>query len=353
MADENPAREPALEIQFHPAGIRRGVGYLFLTRRHLRLVAVLGGAILCLVVFGLVVTPSAVANRFRLARYRQLVEERSHQGRRLEQLTSELEQLASRGEELHLQTGRILLTYGLNSEDSIGQGGFPFSTAEPIVTIYSDSVQHGQGMRAQVSERVAVLGTFLDELETFESAHDEQVRVTPSVCPLPEREFVLTSPFGRRRSPFTKQIDSHPGLDLAATQGTEIRSPADAVVVFAGRYPSRQSVSWWRYGNLVALAHGERFITLFGHCDEILVKSGQQVGQGEVIATVGNSGWSTSPHLHYEVRRKNDEDGRFMPVDPRIYILDHRWRNEEQMLIRARQAPDLSNFEPLPRLIAR
>jgi len=352
MADEIPDREPVLEIQFHPAGIRRGVGYLFLTRRHSRFLTVLGGALLLLILFGLVVTPSVVANRFRLARYRQLAEERSQQGRRLEQLTSELEELASWGEELHLKTGRILLTYGLDNEDSIGQGGFPYSTPDPIATIYADAVQHGQGMKAQVSEQVAVLGTFLAELETFETAHNEQVRVTPSVCPLPEREFVLTSPFGRRRSPFTKQIDNHPGLDLAATTGTQIQAPADAVVVFAGRYPSRQSVSWWRYGNLVALAHGERFITLFGHCDEILVKSGQEVAQGEVIASVGNSGWSTSPHLHYEVRRKQ-ADGRFQPVDPRIYILDHRWRNEEQLLIRARQAPDLSDFEPLPRLIAR
>lgn len=352
MADENPDREPVLEIQFHPAGIRRGVGYLFLSRRHVRLLTVVGGALLILVVFGLLVTPSVIANRFRLARYRQLAEERILQGQRLDQLTSELEALAARGEELHLKTGRVLLTYGLDNEESIGQGGFPYPAPEPIATIYSDTVAHGQSTQARVGEQVAVLGTFLAELETFEAAHSEQVRVTPSVCPLPEEEFVLTSPFGRRRSPFTKQIDNHPGLDLAATTGTEIRAPADAVVVFAGRYPSRQSVSWWRYGNLVALAHGERFITLFGHCDEILVKSGQEVAQGEIIASVGNSGWSTSPHLHYEVRRK-EEDGRFIPVDPRIYILDHQWRDEEQLLVRARQAPDLSDFEPLPRLIAR
>ena len=139
---------------------------------------------------------------------------------------------------------------------------------------------------------------------------------------------------------------------MAAPSGTPITAPADGVVVFAGRYPLRQSVSWWRYGNMVALRNGDRFITLFGHCDEINVRSGQKVKQGDIIATVGNTGWSTSPHLHYEIRRRS-EDGDYEPVDPRIYILDHQWRDEEQLLVRARMAPDARNFEPLPRIIGR
>jgi murein DD-endopeptidase MepM/ murein hydrolase activator NlpD len=99
------------------------------------------------------------------------------------------------------------------------------------------------------------------------------------------------------------------------------------------------------------LRHGDRFVTLYGHLDEIRVRRGQRVKQGDVLGAVGNTGWSTSPHLHYEVRRK--EDGEFRPVDPRIYILDHQWRDEERLLVRARSAPDLNDFEPLPRLLTR
>ncbi len=197
-----------------------------------------------------------------------------------------------------------------------------------------------------------MLGSFIDEIHGFETAHADQVRTTPSLSPLRRDEFVLTSPFGTRRSPFTKQVDFHPGIDLAAATGTPIHAPADGSVVYAGRYPVRQSVSWWRYGNLIALRHGDRFITLFGHCDSIGVRVGQKVRQGEVIGTVGNTGWSTSPHLHYEVRKLR-QDGEFEPVDPRVYILDHRWRDEEQLLVRGRRAPDLRDFEPLPRVIGR
>ena len=123
-------------------------------------------------------------------------------------------------------------------------------------------------------------------------------------------------------------------------------------MVFAGRYPLRKSVGWWRYGNLVVLSHDDEFRTLYGHCDEVLVKAGQRVEQGEKIATVGNTGWSTSPHLHYEVRRRNAARD-FAPVDPRIYILDRRWRDEERLLVRARSAPGQSNYEPLPTLFTR
>ena len=216
-------------------------------------------------------------------------------------------------------------------------------------SIYSPAVRRARVTEVRLAQEVEVVGTFLDEVRAFETANSDRARVTPSRSPLRE-EFVLTSPFGERRSPFTQQIDFHSGLDLAASVGTPIYAPADGVVVFAGRYPLRQSVSWWRYGELVAMRHGDEFVTLFGHCDEVKVESGDSVRQGDLIATVGNTGWSTSPHLHYEVRLR-DEEGDFVPIDPRVYILDHEWDDQERLLVRGRWAPDLAEFEPLPRLI--
>ncbi|MDH3404759.1 MAG: M23 family metallopeptidase [Acidobacteriota bacterium] len=352
----NSARKPAegtvLEIQIHPSDIRRRVWYFFLTRRQIRWAAAVAAAVVLFLGLNAVLAPQVVGNLLSRSRYESLVAERARHGERLQDLTAQMAALDGASEELHLKMNRIYTTYGLrNDETSAGQG-YPIAPRSVPESIYAGAIRRGSTLEAKISEQLRVLGSFIDEIQSFESAHGDQVLTTPSVSPLNRDEFVLTSPFGNRRSPFTKERDFHPGLDLAASTGTEIHAPAAGVVVFAGRYPLRQSVSWWRYGNLVALRNGERFITLFGHCEEVLVKSGQRVAQGDVIATVGNTGWSTNPHLHYEVRVLG-EDGEFTPVDPRIYILDHRWRDEEQLLVRARMAPDLRDYEPLPRLIGR
>ena len=341
-----------LEIQVHPSEIRWGVRYFFFSRRGVVLWVTAIVLLFAFVVTNMFIAPKVfryVANR---REYVALVGERVRQGERLHQLTEELKTIEERTEELHLIMSRVFLTYGLESDQSIGQGGYPFEAPQVSESIYSAVIHQARTVEAGIDEQLAVLGTFIGEIQSFEEAHSDQVTTTPSLCPLNSGDFVLTSPFGTRRSPFTKNLDEHPGIDLAATTGTPIRAPADGVVVFAGRYPIKQSVSWWRYGNLVAVRNGDRFITLCGHCSEIQVRTGQKVKQGDVMATVGNSGWSTNPHLHYEVRRKNEE-GRFVPVDPRVYILDHRWRDEEQLLVRGRRAPDLKDFEPLPRLIGR
>lgn len=101
----------------------------------------------------------------------------------------------------------------------------------------------------------------------------------------------LTSRFGirgRRR---------HDGIDIAAAAGTPIRAAAAGRVLFAGN----QSTG---YGNLVILHHAQDMITVYAHCRQLLVVEGQRVQQGQTIATVGSTGRSTGPHLHFEIRKR-------------------------------------------------
>ncbi len=343
---------PYYEFQYHTSDIRKGVRYLFLTRRQGRWLLAAAAVWLLFVANGLRMAPEVIGNYFAAREYERLLEERTRTGEDLQRTVQRLAELEEAAGQLRLEMSKIYLAYGFSEEAALGKGGYPHEPAKVPNSIYAGDIRDGNGLMARVSEQLGVLDAFLTEVQSFEEAHQDQVRTTPSVTPVESDEFVLTSPFGTRISPFTKEVDFHAGIDLAAAIGAEIRAPADGVVAFAGRYDLKRSVGWWRYGNLVALRNGDRFITLFGHCDEVLVKTGQQVKQGDVIATVGDSGWSTSPHLHYEVRRL-EADGEFKPVDPRIYILDHRWTDEEQFLVRARQAPAANSYEPLPRIIRR
>ncbi|REJ84154.1 MAG: M23 family peptidase [Acidobacteria bacterium] len=340
-----------LEIQIHPADIQKGVRYLFLTRRQLVFAGLALGLYLLFLAHAAWRTPAMIGSLLSVREYRALEETRQQLGRSLEGVNERLVALREFNDSLRLKMRKVYLAYGLEDQESIGQGGYPFEPRAVPSSVFSARLAETAGLEAELREQTRVLATFLDEIQTFEADHRDQVSSTPSLSPLQGDNFVLTSPYGTRTNPFTKESDFHAGIDLAAPTGTPVYAPADGRVNFASRYSVRQSVAWWRYGNLVSIQHGDRFITLFGHLDSIAVKAGQEVRQGQLIGTVGNTGWSTNPHLHYEVRRLQGEDDDYRPVDPRIYILDHRWRDEERLLVRARSAPDVSNYQPLPRRI--
>jgi len=126
---------------------------------------------------------------------------------------------------------------------------------------------------------------------------------TPSVWPV--RGWV-TSPFGNRISPFSGILKFHEGIDIAAQTGTPIIAPADGVVIKAGFSTG--------YGNMVEISHGYGIKTEFGHNSRLNVKAGQRVKRGEIISYVGDTGSSTGPHLHYEVRVNG------LPVNPVRYM---------------------------------
>jgi len=115
----------------------------------------------------------------------------------------------------------------------------------------------------------------------------------------------ITSRYGMRVHPIFRVRRMHYGIDFSAPHGTPILA-ADSGVVVEARYIRG-------YGNTVIIDHGGGVATLYAHCSAILVSEGQQVQRGQVIARVGSTGYSTGPHLHFEVRINGD------PVDPAAY----------------------------------
>lgn len=348
-AADSPAAAPqeswSLEVQVHPSDIRKRVRYLFLSRAQITAWSLLALLYLGGLAVAAAVAPGIVGGILNRQEYQELEAERSRQGRRLQELMGDLDQLERRTEELDVRIQKVFLAYRLAAPPARRTRDEP--VAEPAArSIYARIIQHGESVQNRTGGRLDRIGESLRQVSAFEIAHMEEVRTTPSICPL-RGEFVLVSPFGNRRSPFTREMEHHAGVDLAAAVETPVHAAADGVVAFAGEYPLGRSAAWWRQGNLVMLEHGAGFVTVYGHNNRLHVRRGQKVKRGDLLATVGKTGWSRNPHLHYEVRRKG-ADGVYRPVDPLIYILDRRWPNEERLLARASSARPLRDFEPLP-----
>lgn len=116
----------------------------------------------------------------------------------------------------------------------------------------------------------------------------------------------VTSGYGYRPSPFTGDLQMHEGIDIAGRMGTAVTVPSAGVVLFAGFQGSM--------GRTVVIDHGYGYVTRYGHLDQISVKVGDRLKRGQKIGTLGNSGRSTGPHLHYEVRLGG------VPIDPAPFL---------------------------------
>ena len=144
--------------------------------------------------------------------------------------------------------------------------------------------------------------------EVAQMAKEQEIRMEniPAIQPVMNKDLKrVASGYGMRIDPVYHVRKFHQGMDFTAPTGTEVFATGNAKVEFAG----------WKqgYGNTVILDHGYGYKTLYAHLYKILVRKGQKVRRSDIIALVGNTGKSTGPHLHYEVRLNNK------PVDPRNY----------------------------------
>jgi hypothetical protein len=114
----------------------------------------------------------------------------------------------------------------------------------------------------------------------------------------------ISSDYGARIGPFTGLHENHDGLDIPAQLGSPILAAGKGTVIYAAYAPG--------YGNLVEIDHGQGVITRYGHADRLLVKAGEMIEQSQEIATVGSTGKSTGPHLHFEVSKGG------ISIDPKL-----------------------------------
>ena len=218
--------------------------------------------------------------------------------RQLEENNAKVYELLAAFEDLEKSQTKIRSALGLgrvtNSDlIQVDQNDTPDIIPE-VMPVYRSDNGDAKNRDVEVQDKLG----FLQQEKS--GIHDYLAHV-PTYLPV---EGVLTSDFGDVRS-----IDRlvHRGIDIAAPRGSFIRSAADGLVVFSG----------WTYnlGELIIIYHGGGYFTYYGHNQNILVKRNMFVKKGESIATLGNTGESSAPHLHFEIWR----DG--VPLDPKDYIL--------------------------------
>jgi murein DD-endopeptidase MepM/ murein hydrolase activator NlpD len=196
------------------------------------------------------------------------------------------------------------------ADHDINAGGIDFASVKNTI-IDSDLRSDAENfalllnMITDMNNDADRLSRRLESLASILKTRKDLMNNIPSMMPIEGR---VASEFGMRLSPFEGKRHSHAGIDIAATVGTKIRAPADGQVTFAGKFET--------LGNSLVINHGNGVLTRYGHTSKLLVRDGQKIKRGQVIALVGNTGRSTGPHLHYEVWVQN------IAVNPRDFFFD-------------------------------
>jgi len=194
------------------------------------------------------------------------------------------------------------------SENLFGVGG----TSPEDMDIRMSAREKHNGLVREMHEQVKSLEFasnqqrygFTDLLDGLKTKRN-LLASTPSVIPT---SGWISSRFGRRKSPFTGLTELHRGLDIAGREGTPVMATANGIVSFSGKKGL--------LGQVVVIDHGHGISTRYGHCGKLLKKPGEKVERGDVIAHMGNTGRSTGPHLHYEVRLNG------VQINPEKYIFN-------------------------------
>jgi murein DD-endopeptidase MepM/ murein hydrolase activator NlpD len=234
------------------------------------------------------------------------------QREQIQAFAKNIEVLKNQVDELSKLEGKVRLIADIqksgDSSGFIGIGGIPENDLDEDIPLEDRHNSLIREMHQQVNQTTLAAEqqalNFEDLIKHLEKKKN-LLASTPSIRPV---DGWITSKFGYRKSPFTGKRTFHSGLDISNKTGTKIIATANGKVSYAA--PKAH------FGKLVIIDHGYGRVTKYGHLQKILVKPGQAIKRGDVIALLGNTGKSTGPHVHYEVRING------VPANPLKYILN-------------------------------
>ncbi len=225
-------------------------------------------------------------------RFNQVRKEKEDLKAQYQELRQIAQQTQLQTESLSSLAGEVSSLYGLKADPA-------FQHDDPAAA----SLEQLYALRKTALDGTATLGIGMDM--SAQSISDwGRMASAPSLWPVEGR---ITSSFGQRTDPFSGDEGVfHRGVDISSPYGTRVVAPADGVVWFADLMNG--------YGRVIVLDHGQGITTLYGHLSGFAVSPGQNIHRGDTLGYVGESGRSTGPHLHYEVRIFNT------PVNPSKYL---------------------------------
>ncbi len=178
-----------------------------------------------------------------------------------------------------------------------------------------------------LKKQMYVQSRSFDEIIDLSKNKEQMLASIPSIQPIAINDLRrIGGFFGMRIHPILKIFRMHEGMDFAAPVGTEVYVTGNGVVTDVEFSRARRG-----YGNMIEVDHGFGYKTIYAHLEDIKVKVGQRLKRGEVIGTVGNTGLSTAPHLHYEIRKGGK------PINPINYYFNDLTPEEFDLMIELSQ----------------
>jgi murein DD-endopeptidase MepM/ murein hydrolase activator NlpD len=320
MAGRRFGRIASGEFRIQPRNVRSQGFTIRVSRGRIRVfqaTALLFGAFVGVNLF---LAPRVVRTELLRAGPAELASERGRLGEALRRSVASAQALARRLDDLDRRMEGVRLGYQLPIERGPKPPLLAETAPRPGETMIDALMRQSSRLTGDLGRRVGPLEEQLEAAETWERAHPAAASFVPASSPLRGTLWVLTSRYGIRHDPFTRSLNFHAGIDLAAEKGTPVKAPAEGVVTFSGTVSEKLPPDWRRLGRVVVIRHGQRWLSILGHLDATSVAVGQHVGRGEVVGRVGDSGWCASPLLHYGVRV--NDGGAWKAVDPWPLLLD-------------------------------